>query len=128
MLCRRGFMDREQKILTWIFNSTWAVAYWHVLDDRADVKRKLTIHRSRREIRGLVMARDFHSLYFQLENIKNLVSKNLLESAKKQVTQLLIFYEDAELDGAPYEAVSSIINEAYEINEKLDFMMNRKRN
>ena len=73
------------------------------------------------------MARDFHSLYFQLEDIKNLVSKNLLESAKKQVTQLLIFYEDAELDGAPYEAVSSIINEAYEINEKLDFMMNRKR-
>ena len=74
------------------------------------------------------MARDFPSLHFELENIKNLVSKNLLESAKKQVTQLPMFDEDAELDGAPYEAVSSISNEAYEINEKLDFMMNRKRN
>ena len=74
------------------------------------------------------MARDFHLLYFELENIKGLVSKNLLESAKKQITQLLIFYEDAELDGAPCGAVSDVMNEIYEINEKLDLIMNSKRN
>lgn len=45
------------------------------------------------------MARDFHSLYFQLENIKNLVSKNLLESAKKQVTNYLFFTKTQSLTG-----------------------------
>ena len=61
------------------------------------------------------MAKDLHTLYDMLENAKVLASMNRRSEARDALVEMKMFYRDAELDGVPYEIVSSIVDEGNEL-------------
>ncbi len=57
------------------------------------------------------MARDLHTLYDMLQQAKELFSTSKFDQAKSVLVGMKSFFEDAEIDGAPYNMVMGIMNE-----------------